>query len=161
MPRTYLRRNAFDSESLMDALNWSILAVLQKDARVSMAELGRHVGLSPPAAAERVRRLEDAGIIKGYRAVVDPRALGRNVLAFLRISAIGNVKERVFEVVRQMPEILECHRGSGNECFILKVSVKSVDHLEAVTDRFAEFGMLTTSIVLSSFLTSRTIDELS
>lgn len=144
----------------MDSVNWSILAVLQEDARVSIAELGRRVGLSPPAAAERVRRLEDAGIIKGYRAVVDPRALGRNVLAFLRISAIGNVKEKVIEVVRQMPEILECHRGSGNECFILKVSVKSVDHLEAVTDRFTEFGMLTTSIVLSSFLTSRTIDEL-
>ncbi len=73
---------------------------------------------------------------------------------------MGNIKEKVFALVGQMPEILECHRGSGNECFILKVSVKNIGDLEAVTDRFAEFGILTTSIVLSSFLASRTIDRL-
>src|SRR5579863_8329706 len=89
------RKKTYDSESMMDQINWRILASLQQDARLSMAELGRQIGLSPPATAERVRRLEDAGVIEGYRAVVNPKALGRNVLAFLRISAIGNVKEKV------------------------------------------------------------------
>jgi Lrp/AsnC family transcriptional regulator, leucine-responsive regulatory protein len=144
----------------MDATNWRVLAVLQQDARVSMAELGRRVGLSAPAVAERVRRLEETGIIEGYRAIVNPKALGRTILAFVRISALGNVKDKVSEAVRRMPEVLECHRGTGNECFIIKVSVTSIQHLEAVTDVFMEFGALTTSIVLSSLLANRTIEEM-
>jgi Lrp/AsnC family leucine-responsive transcriptional regulator len=152
--------SAFGIESAMDATNWRILKALQKDSRISMAELGRRVGLSAPAISERVRRLEDAGVIEGYRAVINPRALGRTILAFVRISALGNVKDRVNQLVQRMPEILECHRGTGNDCFILKVSVTSIDHLEKVTDAFTTFGSLTTSVVLSSLLTSRTIDEL-
>ena len=144
----------------MDSTNWRVLAVLQQDARVSMAELGRRIGLSAPAVAERVRRLEDAGIIQGYRAIVNPRALGRTILAFVRISALGNVKDKVSEAVRRMPEVLECHRGTGNECFIIKISVTSIQHLEAVTDVFTGFGAVTTSIVLSSLITNRTIDEM-
>lgn len=150
----------FSTESSMDTTNWRILNALQEDSRISMAELGRRVGLSAPAASERVRRLEDAGIIEGYRAVINPRALGRTILAFVRISALGNVKDRVNQLVQRMPEVLECHRGTGNDCFILKVSVPSIDHLERVTDAFTDFGSLTTSVVLSSLLTSRTIDEL-
>lgn len=150
----------FSTESPMDTTNWRILNALQEDSRISMAELGRRVGLSAPAASERVRRLEDAGIIEGYRAVINPRALGRTILAFVRISALGNVKDRVNQLVQRMPEVLECHRGTGNDCFILKVSVPSIDHLERVTDAFTDFGSLTTSVVLSSLLTSRTIDEL-
>jgi Lrp/AsnC family transcriptional regulator, leucine-responsive regulatory protein len=160
MPLAIRRTPAFDSETLMDAINWQILAELQKDARLSMAKLGRRVGLSAPAATQRVHRMEDAGIIKGYRAVVDCRALGRRVLAFVRISARGNIKEKVLQKVREAPEVLECHRGSANECFILKVSVRSIEDLESLADRFLEFGELTTTIVLSSLLESRTIDEL-
>ncbi len=152
--------SAFGIESAMDVTNWRILKALQKDSRISMAELGRRVGLSAPAISERVRRLEDAGVIEGYRAVINPRALGRTILAFVRISALGNVKDRVNQLVQRMPEILECQRGTGNDCFILKVSVTSIDHLEKVTDAFTTFGSLTTSVVLSSLLTSRTIDEL-
>ena len=144
----------------MDATNWRVLKVPQQDVRISMAELGRRVGLSAPAVAERVRRLEDAGIIEGYRAIVNPRALGRTILAFVRISALGNVKDKVSEVVHRTPEVLECHRGTGNECCIVKVSVSSIQHLEAVTDVFTRFGALTTSIVLSSLLANRTIDEM-
>jgi Lrp/AsnC family transcriptional regulator, leucine-responsive regulatory protein len=150
----------FGIESAMDVTNWGILKSLQEDSRTSMAELGRRVGLSAPAISERVHRLEDAGIIEGYRAVINPRALGRTILAFVRISALGNVKDRVHQLVQRMPEILECHRGTGNDCFLLKVSVTSIEHLEKVTDAFTAFGSLTTSVVLSSLLTSRTIDEL-
>jgi Lrp/AsnC family leucine-responsive transcriptional regulator len=144
----------------MDATNWRVLKVLQQDARVSMAELGRRVGLSVPAVAERVRRLEDAGIIEGYRAIVNSRALRRTILAFVRISPLGNVKDKVSQLVHRTPEVLECHRGTGNECFIVKVSVSSIQHLEAVTDVCTWFGALTTSIVLSSLLANRTIDEM-
>lgn len=152
--------STFGIEGSMDATNWRILNALQEDSRISMAELGRRVGLSAPATSERVRRMEDAGIIEGYRAVINPRALGRTILAFIRISALGNVKDRVNQLVQRMPEVLECHRGTGSDCFILKVSVASIDHLEKVTDAFTAFGSLTTSLVLSSLLTSRTIDEL-
>jgi Lrp/AsnC family leucine-responsive transcriptional regulator len=160
MKTTKSGSDTFESGSLMDSVNWRVLAVLQQDARVSMAELGRRIGLSAPAVAERVRRLEDAGIIQGYRATVNPRALGRSILAFVRISALGNVKDKVSETVRGMPEVLECHRGTGSDCFILKISVTSIQHLENVTDVFTGFGALTTSIVLSSLITSRTIDEM-
>lgn len=155
-----IANSTFGIEGSMDATNWRILNALQEDSRISMAELGRRVGLSAPATSERVRRLEDAGIIEGYRAVINPRALGRAILAFIRISALGNVKDRVNQLVQRMPEVLECHRGTGSDCFILKVSVASIDHLERVTDAFTAFGSLTTSIVLSSLLTSRTIEEL-
>jgi Lrp/AsnC family transcriptional regulator, leucine-responsive regulatory protein len=116
--------------------------------------------LSAPAVAERVRRLEDAGIIEGYRAIVNPRALRRTILAFVRISPLGNVKNKVSQLVHRMPEVLECHRGTGNECFIVKASVSSIQQLEAVTDVCTWFGALTTSIVLSSLLANRTIDEM-
>ena len=149
----------FDAKSLMDAINWRILAELQKDARLSMAKLARRVGLSAPATTERVRRLQDAGIIKGYRAMVDFRALGRNVLAFVRIDAIANV-DKVRQVVQQTPEVLECYRGSGNDRFVLKVATESIDHLQSITDRFTSFGVLTTTIVLSSLLEGRPIQEL-
>jgi Lrp/AsnC family leucine-responsive transcriptional regulator len=150
----------FDTERLLDNVGWSILDELQKDARLSMAELGRRVGLSAPAAAERVRKCEDAGIISGYRAQVNLSLAGRPLLAFVRISAYGDVKVKVAEVVRRTPEVLEAHRATGNDCFILKVAVRDIQHLEKVTDRFTAFGQLTTSIVLSSPMQGRVAERL-
>lgn len=151
---------AFDSETLIDSTNRRILAELQKDARISMARLAQAVGLSAPAVAHRVQRLEDSGVITGYRAVVSPRALGRTVLAFVRISAAGNIKEEVRAAAEQTPEVLECYRGTGGECFILKVAVRDIEHLEAVTDRFSQFGVLNTTIIMSTLLENRMIREL-
>jgi Lrp/AsnC family transcriptional regulator, leucine-responsive regulatory protein len=151
---------AFDSEKLLDDAGWLILEELQRDARLSMAELGRRVNLSAPAVAERVRKLEDAGVIIGYRAEVNLPRVGRSLLAFVRISAYGDVKEKVARVVKTTPEVLEAHRGTGSDCFILKIAVRDILHLEAVTDRFTAFGQLTTSIVLSSTLTGRVTQRL-
>ncbi|BDP44499.1 AsnC family transcriptional regulator (plasmid) [Deinococcus aetherius] len=151
----------FDAERLLDEVGWHILDELQADARLSMAELGRRVGLSAPAAAERVRKLEDAGVISGYRAQVNLGRAGRPLLAFVRISAYGDVKVKVAEVVNKTPEVLEAHRGTGSDCFILKVAVRDIPHLEQVTDRFTMFGQLTTSIVLSSPLEGRVAERLS
>jgi Lrp/AsnC family leucine-responsive transcriptional regulator len=144
----------------MDAIDWHILSELQADARLSMAALARRIGLSAPAAAERVRRLEDRGIILGYRARVCPAAVGRPVLAFVRICANGNVKDRISALAKQLPEVLECHRGTGSDCFILKVSVADIGRLEAVTDKFTVFGTLTTSIIYSSPVAGRTVDQM-
>lgn len=149
-----------DLEKLLDHTGWRILQELQADARLSMAELGRRVGLSAPAVAERVRKLEDAKIIAGYHACVIPRRVGRPVLAFIRISASGAVKANVEAMIQKTPEVIEAHRGTGSDCFILKVAVEDVAHLERVTDRFMRFGQLTTSVVMSSPLESRVLEPL-
>lgn len=158
--KKYNLNMSFDKERLLDQLGWRILSELQSEARLSMAELGRRVGLSPPAAAERVRKFEDAGIIAGYGAQVDLGLLGRPLLAFVRISALRDVRAKVAEVVRNTPEVLEVHRGTGSDCFILKIAVRDIAHLESVTDRFTKFGQLTTSIVLSTLLDRRIVEKL-
>lgn len=135
---------------LLDDTGWRILDELQRDARVSFAELGRRVGLSTPAVAERVRRLEAAGILAGYRAEVDLKSVGLPILAVVRMSAVGDVLARITATVRASPEVLECHRGTGADSFVMKVAVSSVEHLEAFIDRLTPFGTTSTSIVLST-----------
>ena len=149
-----------ESKRTLDRTDWQILTNLQANARWSMAELGRKVGLSAPAVTERVRRLESEGVISGYTAKVDLERVGRSLLAYIRIGAAGQVKEKVAEVVTVMPEVLECHRGTGGDCFIIKVAVADIPHLEQVSDAFAEFGQLTTTIVLSTVIAERPIEKL-
>lgn len=140
----------FDRDKLLDPLGWKLLAELQTDARASFAELGRRVGLSTPAVAERVRRMEDEGIIRAYRAEIDPSSVGLPVTAFIRMSIVGNVLTQLTECVHAMPEIVECHRGTGEDSFILKVHTVNVDHLKNVIDRLTPFGTTSTSLVLES-----------
>jgi Lrp/AsnC family leucine-responsive transcriptional regulator len=141
-----------ERDKLLDALGWKILGELQKDARVSFAELGRRVGLSTPAVAERVRRMEDEGIIRGYRAEIDPDKVGLPVTAFIRMSIVGNVLNKLTERVHSMPEIIECHRGTGEDSFILKVNAVSVEHLKDIIDRLTPYGTTSTSLVLESLI---------
>src|SRR5512135_1233222 len=108
---------------LLDGTGWRILRELQLDARLSFAELGRRVGLSKPAVAERVRNLEAAGVISGYRAEVDLAKVGYPILAVIRMSAVGDVLARITAAVCAMPEVLECHRGTGTDSFTMKVAV--------------------------------------
>jgi Lrp/AsnC family leucine-responsive transcriptional regulator len=141
-----------DREKLLDPLGWKLLIELQTDARVSFAELGRRVGLSTPAVAERVRRMEDEGIIRAYRAEIDPSSVGLPITAFIRMSIVGSVLAKLTERVHAMPEIVECHRGTGEDSFILKVNVVSVEQLKDVIDRLTPFGTTSTSLVLSSLI---------
>lgn len=141
----------------LDDKGWRILQELQQDARLSFAELGRRVGLSTPAVAERVRNLEAVGILAGYRAEIDLRQVGLPILAIVRMSAVGDVLARITATVRSMPEVLECHRGTGADSFVMKVAVSSVEHLEALIDRLTPFGTTSTSIVLSSPVPRRVI----
>jgi Lrp/AsnC family leucine-responsive transcriptional regulator len=145
---------AFDSSPL-DEKNWKIVAELQRNGRISFAELGRRVGLTLPAVAERVRKMEDAGIITGFRAEIDPAKIGLPIAAFIRISVVSDVLARINRTVREMPEVLECHRGTGADSFTLKVAAESVEHLESLIDKLTPFGTTSTSIILSTLVGHR------
>ena len=134
----------------LDATNLRLLTELQDDARLSLAELGRRVGLSSPAVAERLQRLEDQGCIRGYRTEVDPRALGYSLSAVVRIRPASRQLQRVAEIARSSAEVVECHRITGEDCFFMKAHVRSIEHLEELIDRFIPYGQTTTSIIQSS-----------
>jgi Lrp/AsnC family leucine-responsive transcriptional regulator len=134
----------------VDHLNRDLLAELQADGRLSMAELGRRVGLSPPAVAERLQRLEEDGVISGYRALVNPRALGLSLTAVVRIRPNARQLPKVAELARETPEVVECHRITGEDCYFARMHVRDVEHLEEIIDQFALYGQTTTSIVQSS-----------
>jgi Lrp/AsnC family leucine-responsive transcriptional regulator len=134
-----------------------ILDELQRDGRLSLAELGRRVGLSPPAVAERVSRLERDGVITGYHARIDPRALGFALGIVIRVRPAPREIAKVAALARETPEVVECHRITGEDCFFMKANVRDVEHLEEVIDRFVVFGQTTTSIVQSSPVPGRGI----
>jgi Lrp/AsnC family leucine-responsive transcriptional regulator len=127
-----------------------LLAELQIDARLSLAELGRRVGLSSPAVADRLRRLEDEDVITGYRAVVDPRKLGYALGVQIRIRPAPRNIAVVAELAKQTPEVIECHRVTGDDCFVMTAYVRDVEHLETLIDEFVAHGQTTTSIMQSS-----------
>lgn len=138
------------AESALDATNRRIVSELQADARLTAAELGRRVGLSPPAVAERLSRLRAEGVVTGFHAEVDPRALGLALSAVVRVRPAPRMLAKVAEEARATPEVVECHRITGEDCFVLIAHVRDVRHLEEVIDRFVAFGQTTTSIVQSS-----------
>lgn len=144
----------------MDEVNWRILQELQLDARISFSELGRRVGLSSPAAAERVRRLEEAGIIEGYQTKINLTSIGLPMTVIIRASTHDNhASDKLAECVQHLPEILECHKVTGDDCYIMKAAVSSVQHLENLLDTLKQkyCNRLTTSIVLSSPVEHRMI----
>jgi Lrp/AsnC family leucine-responsive transcriptional regulator len=143
---------------MIDEIDKKILTELQQDARTSFAELGRRVGLTTPAVIERVRKLEDAGIVTGYRIEIDPAKIGLPITAFIRMSITGVDYSHIIEVAEQSKEVLECHRGTGGDSFIMKVAVSSVEHLQELIDRLTPYGITTTTIVLSSPVKKRIIE---
>jgi Lrp/AsnC family leucine-responsive transcriptional regulator len=134
----------------LDDTDRQLLEELQTDARVSVAELGRRVGLSAPSVADRMRRLEDNGVIRGYRTEIDPRALGYDLGAVIRIRPHARQIPKVAQIASETREVTECQRITGDDCFFMRLYVRDVEHLEEVLDRFTPFGQTTTSIVQSS-----------
>lgn len=134
----------------IDETNRRLLVGLQANPRVSMSELGRSVGMSSPAVTERVRRMEEAGIITGYRLEVDPAALGLPLTAYVRVRPNPGQLGRIAALAADIPEISECHRVTGDDCFLLKVHLPAMDQLDRVLDRFLQHGTTTTSMVQSS-----------
>lgn len=149
-----------DGVHVIDPTNWAILRILQRNARVTFSELGRRVGLSPPAVAERVRRLEDAGVIIGYRVDLDLEEVGFPVEAVISLRALTAAMAARFEAdVQRMPAVVQCDRVTGEEAFVVRVATRSVPHLETVLRQVERYGKTTTSIVLSKPVPLRPVDE--
>jgi Lrp/AsnC family leucine-responsive transcriptional regulator len=145
------RQSGHDADDgLLDGTNLRILSELQADARISLAELGRRIGLSSPAVAERLKRLEYEQVITGYRAEVDPRKLGYTLGVIIRIRPSPRQLAAVAELARQTPEVVECHRVTGDDCYVITAYVRDVEHLEVVIDGFAAYGLTASSIMQSS-----------
>jgi Lrp/AsnC family transcriptional regulator, leucine-responsive regulatory protein len=151
LPRKARTRDASSYEAnLLDRTNLRILGELRDDGRLGFAELGRRIGLSAPAVAERVQRLERAGAIRGYHAELDPAALGFPVAAVVRIRPSPGQLQRIPEIARETPQVAECHRITGEDCYLLRLHLRSIDDLEEILDRFTPHGLTTTSIVHST-----------
>ena len=134
----------------LDRIDAAILRALAENARVSTAELARAVGLSAPSVGERIRRLEEARVIAGYGARIDPKEIGLPIAAWLRIRPLPGELSRVTDIVRSLPEIVECDRITGEDCFLARAHVASVEELERLIDRIIPYATTNTSIIQSS-----------
>lgn len=143
----------------LDPTDWAILAELQRDGRIALSELGRRVNLSASATTERVRRLESTGVITGYRAEVDLAKTGYAVLAVVRLKYPGNRHEPLHALLAERPEILECLRTTGDDCYTLKVAATSMPHLERVVNELTAFGSTTTNVVYRETLPYRGVAD--
>ncbi len=127
-----------------------ILRELKQDPRLAMTELGRRVGLSSPAVTERVRRLEEAGVIRGYVLDINPATLGLPIAAYIRIRPNPGQLPKIADLARNIQEVAECHRVTGEDCFVLKVYLPSLDQLDRILDILLLHGTTTTSLIQSS-----------
>lgn len=134
----------------VDRTDTKLLDALVADARISIAELARLVGLSPPSVSERIKRLEEARVIEGYTVKIDPKALGLPLAAWLRIRPIPGQLQKVTEILQGLPNIVECDRITGEDCFIARAHIRSVEDLERLIDKINPYAMTNTSIVQSS-----------
>ncbi len=146
---------AIESAPLLDEYGRSILHSLQQDSRLSYADLGRRVGLSPSATAERMRRMEEDGIIRSYTIEIDREALGLPILAYVRMTCDGQRYQSFLKFVHSLAEVRECHHVTGGEAFILQVTTASIAELQRTIERLLPYGIPTTSIVLSSPIARR------
>lgn len=140
----------YESKPDMDAKDWQLLEALQHDARLGYAELGRKVRLSAPAVAERVKRLEEAGVIVGYRAVIETKRLGYGIDAMVRLRCDGGICARIGKIVADVPEVLDCRRLAGEDSALLRVVAMSITHLETVLDRLLKIhpSISTTTLIV-------------
>jgi Lrp/AsnC family transcriptional regulator, leucine-responsive regulatory protein len=157
MPVNARPLSGFTDDALLDVTNRRLLEELQADGRMSLAELGRRIGLSSPAVAERLRRLQDEGVITGFRAEVDPRRLGLSLGVILRIRPAPRQLAAVADLARDTPEVVECHRVTGEDCYVMTAYVRDVVHLEELIDAFAAYGQTTSAIMQSSPVSRRAV----
>lgn len=141
----------------MDITDHRIIEILQTDGRISMKDLGKIVGLTSPAVSERVKRLEEAGVIEGYKAIVNPDALGKFIKAFIHISLPSDKYTDFIEQARKDPRIVECHHVTGDDCSVLKVIVKDMYDLENVIDSIKTIASTKTSVILSTPIQAKSI----
>lgn len=135
---------------LRDARNVEILDLLKDDPRMTVSELARRVKMSAPATRERLQRMHETGIIKGCRLELDPKSLGYPIAAFVRVRPMPGKLPKIAELAASLPQVVECHRITGEDCFILKVYLDSLDNMDRILDQFLVYGQTTTSIVQST-----------
>lgn len=160
MPSTRAARPAIgiaNGRPLLDEVNLRLLAELQDDPRLSMSALARRVGMSPPAVTERIGRLEQAGVIRGYRVEIDPAAIGLPVSAWVRVRPGPGQLNRVAEMAAATPQITECHRITGEDCFLMRVYVPAVQDLESVLDGILPYGSTTTAVLVATPVEPRSL----
>jgi len=143
----------------LDGIDWAILAELQEDSRISHAALGRRVHLTAPAVAARIRKLQDAGVIRGFRVELGLPELGLEVLAFVRVRAESSRRSAFLEAVSDRHEVLECHHVTGDDCCWVKVAARTMQHLDEVVEDLGCFGSTTTSVVFASRMVRRTVRQ--
>lgn len=142
----------------LDAIDVAIVRELSTDARIPRAELARRVGLSAPSVAERVRRLEDIGVIAGYGATIDPARLGYQLTILIRARPLPGAMQKMIEAIQDTPQIVSCDRVSGEDCFVARAHVRDVAEMEAVIDRIVPFGATNSSIVQSTPVPPRLVE---
>jgi Lrp/AsnC family transcriptional regulator, leucine-responsive regulatory protein len=142
--------NSGRGQAKLDDINRRLLTELQADPRLTMSALARRVGMSAPAVTERIQRLESAGVIRGYRLDVDPAALGFPVCAWVRIKPVAGQLPKIAQLAADLPMITECHRISGEDCFLIKVHAGAIEDFEATLDKFLVYGQTITSIVVTT-----------
>jgi len=135
---------------LRDPKNVELLRLLRRDPRAAIADLARGIAMSAPAVRERLQRLEDAGIITGTNLGLDPAALGYPVLAFVRVRPAPGQLHKIIDLAKRTPQVIECHRVTGEDCFVIKLRIAAIGQLDSVLDRFLAYGQTTTSIVQST-----------
>lgn len=143
----------------MDNTDWKIITELQQDARLSFAELGRRVGLSSPAVQERVRKLEDVGVIEGYHAQVNHQKLGLPIMAITRLHNFEDYRtiQQVAQIAQSVPEVLGCYQVTGQDEFIMHIQVQTMEHLTVILRQFSSYARCVTSIVVDKKVDYRVI----
>ncbi|MGK0426779.1 MAG: Lrp/AsnC family leucine-responsive transcriptional regulator [Ulvibacter sp.] len=144
----------------IDSLNWNILNCLQANARMSNAEIGRRVGISSPAVNERIKKMEDAGVINGYKTIVSPFETGYQLKAIITLRAFMGKLKPFLSKVKEYDEVLNCYRITGNENIVMEVVLKNQKHLEAFIDQLITYGETKTQIVLSHVVSNKVIKNL-
>ena len=138
------------SNIVSDPRNIELLRALQEDPRQPVSKLASRIGMSAPAVKERLARLEETGVVRGYRLDLDPKALGWPITAYVRVRPVPGQLPKIAELAQKMPQVVECHRVTGEDCFIIKVHLDALENLDLILDRFLRYGQTTTSIVQST-----------
>ena len=145
------------SKLLLDSRNQKLLAALLKNPRASVTDLARKVGLSAPATRERMLRLEEAGVIKGWRVELDPKALGFPIAVLVRVRPMPGQLPKIAKLAQSLPQVTECHRITGEDCFLMRAHLRELEELDGLLDKFLAYGQTTTSIVQSSPVAPRSL----
>jgi len=145
-----IRMGLRSADLIRDERNVALLRLLREDPRMTLSELARRVQMSAPAVRERIQRLEEAGVVKGYRLEIDPGALGYPITVFIRVRPMPGRLSKIAELANSLPQVAECHRITGEDCFIIKAHIEALDRLDGLLDAFLAHGQTTTSLVQSS-----------